>query len=237
MIGEHFYHRGLKKVIATFGSLFSDITVQTGTDAIIKVPIHLAHKQKFIEVAMNNTDVRNMYSDVALPIMGFEISNFTYAPERMTNPMNVQNVKKGNEVVNLMFTSIPYTIGIELYIATNTLDEGYQIIEQIVPFFTPQLTVTISDIDFHGIKTNLTFDLNSFSQDIQNESTFDEKRVCTFNFSFTCHTKFHSNPRSIERIKKVIIDMKEKDHEEAFDRLVGERELMNDDFNWSGETP
>lgn len=228
MIGQFFYNRSIKKVIATFGSLFSDVVIQAGTDEIITVPIHYAHKQKFIEVLMNNTDVRNMYTDIGLPVMGFEITSFTYAPERMTNPLNVQNMKKNANEVDFIFTSIPYSIGIELYIATNTVDEGYQIIEQIVPFFTPQLNVTISDIDFHNIKTNLVFDLTSFSQDIQNESTFDEKRVCLFNFSFICHTKFHSNPRSLERIKNVIISMKDDDHSAAFDKFVGDGALLGD---------
>lgn len=221
MIGEYFYHRSIKKVISTFGSLFSDVTVMTGGDQVIKVPIHYAHKQKFMEILANNADVRNLYMDAALPLMGFEITSFTYAPERMTNPMNIQNMKVVSDTTSsFMFTSIPYTIAIELYIATNTVDEGYQIIEQIVPFFTPQLTVTISDIDFYNIKTNLTFDLSNFSQDIQNENSFDEKRVCTFNFSFTCHTKFHSIPRSMDRIKNVIISMNDAAHEEAFNQLI-----------------
>lgn len=230
MIGEFFYNKSVKKVISTFGSLFSDIVIQAGTDEIITVPIHYAHKQKFIEVLANNADVRNMYTDVALPIMGFEITSFTYAPERMTNPLNIQNLKKTNDKVDFIFTSIPYSIGIELYIATNTVDEGYQILEQIVPFFTPQLNVTISDIDFHNIKTNLTFDLTSFSQDIQNESSFDEKRVCLFNYSFICHTKFHSNPRSLERIKTMIVSMKENEHSDAFEKFVGDRDLMIGDI-------
>lgn len=223
MIGQHFYHKGSKKVISTFGSLFSDITVQVGTGNIIKVPIHYAHKQKFIEVLANNADVRNMYSDVALPIMGFEITSFTYAPERMTNPINVQNITNIDpDTASVMFTSIPYSIAIELYVATNTVDEGYQIIEQIVPFFTPQLTITISDVDFYKIKTNLTFDLTSFSQDIQNESSFDEKRVCLFNFSFTCHTKFHSIPRSMDRVKQLIVNMNDDDHQSAFDTFTAQ---------------
>lgn len=229
MIGEFFYNRSVKKVISTFGSLFSDVVIQTGTDAIVTVPIHYAHKQKFIEVLANNTDVRNMYTDVALPIMGFEITSFTYAPEKMTNPLNIQNIKRSDDNVDFIFTSIPYSIGIELYIATNSVDEGYQILEQIVPFFTPQLNVTISDVDFHNIRTNLTFDLTSFSQDIQNESVFDEKRVCLFNYSFICHTKFHSNPRSLDRIKKMIVNMKDDEHNDAFEKFVKNRDYMDDD--------
>ena len=47
------------------------------------------------------------------------------------------------------------------------------------------------------------------------------------------HTKFHSNPRSIQRIKDVIINMSEKDHEELFDKLVGHRDNNDEEFKWS----
>ena len=231
MIGQHFYHRSIKKIIATFGSLFSDITVETGQKKIIKVPIHFSQKQKFIEVALGAPDVRDMYTDITLPVMGFEITNYLYNAEQMTNPINMQHKKLSTDKADFMFTSIPYTVGIELFVLTNTLDEAYQIVEQIIPFFTPQLTVTITDIDMHNLKTNITFDLTTISQDIQYESSFDEKRTIMFNFSFSAHTKFHSNPRTLDRIKKVLIDMKEADHESAFGKLTG---TLNDEntFNW-----
>lgn len=233
MIGQHFYHKSIKKVVATFGSLFSDVTVETGNNKIIKVPLHYAQKQKFIEVLSNNEDIRNMYTDVALPVMGFEIVNYAYNPEKMTNPINVQHQVITKDDVQFMFTSVPYTIGIELYLATNTIDEMYQVIEQIIPFFAPQLTVTIKDKELYDLKTNITFDLTAVSQDIQYESSFEEKRTIICNFSFMAHTKFHSNPRSIQRIKDVIINMSEKDHEELFDKLVGHRANNDEDFKWS----
>lgn len=232
MIGEHFYHKSIKKVVATFGSLFSDVTVKTSDNRVVKVPIHFSQKQKWIEVLVQNPDSREMYVDTTLPALGFEISNFVYGAESMTNPMNVQHVNKTVNDVNYMFTSVPYTIGIELYLATNTIDEGYQIIEQIVPFFTPQLTVTIKDVDLFNLKTNITFDMTAFSQDIQYESVFDEKRIILFNFSFNAHTKFHSNPRSIQRIKDILITMTEKDHEEVFDQLSGTRNASGE-IEWS----
>lgn len=221
MIGQHFYHKSIKKLISTFGSLLSDITVETGQKTIMKVPLHFSQKQKFIEAALNNTDVRNMYTDITLPALGFEITNYLYTPERMTNPLNTQHIKVNSQNIDFMFTSVPYTVGIELYLMTNTLDEAYQVLEQIVPFFTPQLTVTITDIDLHNLKTNITFDLTAISQDVQYESSFDEKRTIMFNFSFSAHTMFHSNPRKIDKIKKILIDMKESDHEKSFSKLVG----------------
>lgn len=232
MIGEHFYHKSIKKVIATFGSLFSDVTIKTSTDRIVKVPIHYSHKQKWLEVLVQNPDSRETYVDTTLPSFGFEITNFVYNAEMMTNPMNIQHFKKNSDDVDFMFTSVPYTIGIELYLATNTVDEAYQIVEQILPFFTPQLTVTIKDVDLYNLNTNITFDMTSLSQDIQYESVFDEKRIILFNFSFNAHTKFHSNPRSIERIKKVIINMSEKDHEEVFEQLIGTKNSSGE-FDWS----
>ena len=114
MIGEYFYHKSLKKIISTFGSLFSDVIVMTGNDQQIKVPIHYAHKQKFLEIAANNSDVRNMVVDTTLPIMGFEITSYAYAPERMTNPMNIQNIKNVSDTQSsFIFTSIPYNVSIE----------------------------------------------------------------------------------------------------------------------------
>lgn len=236
MIGEHFYHKSIKKVIATFGSLFSDVTVETGKGNIIKVPIHYAQKQKFVEVLAHNEDLRNTRKDVALPIMGFEIVNYAYAPEQMTNHLNVQHktvANPGADKVEFMFSSIPYNIGIELYLATSTVDEMYQVIEQIIPFFAPQLTVTIRDKDLFNLKTNITFDMTAISQDIQNENEFDQKRTIMCNFSFIAHTKFHSNPRSIQRIKDVIINMSETDHEKVFDQLLGKRDPVDDEFKWS----
>lgn len=235
MIGEFFYHQGIKKVISVFGSLFSDVVIKTGENKIVKVPIHFSQKQKFIEVLTHNEDVRDMYVGIALPALGFEITNFAYSPETMTNPMNVQHQIRNHDSVDFMFTSLPYTIGIELFLATNTIDEAYQIIEQILPFFTPQLTVTMTDIELHNIKTNITFDFTALSQDIQYEGPFDEQRIILFNMSFSAHTKLHSNPRSIARIKDVIIEMKEKDHMEMFDRLVGTRNENNDQFDWRNE--
>ena len=83
-----------------------------------------------------------MYTDTTLPSLGFEITNFMYNSELMTNPTNIQHIRRNIDDVEFAFTSVPYTIGIELFVATNTVDEGYQILEQIVPFFTPQLTVS-----------------------------------------------------------------------------------------------
>lgn len=234
MIGEHFYHKSIKKAIATFASVFSEITILSGTGKTVKVPIHFAQKQKFIEALYNNPDVRNTYSDITLPVLGFEVVSFLYNSERMTNPTNVQHqrLSQDKNSIDFMFTSVPYTIGFEMFLMTNTLDEAYQIIEQIIPFFTPNLTITIKDKDMFNLETNLTFDLTSISQDIQYESSFDEKRIINYQLSFSCHTKFHSNPRSIEKIKKVMISMYENDYDKKFDELIGIRQ-KNGEFEWN----
>ena len=144
MIDKPFYHKSIKKVISVFSALFSDVHIKTAKGDDIPVAVHFSQKSKFIEVLYNNEDVRNMYTDITLPAIGFEITSYLYNPEQMTNPINVQHQKMASgDNIDFMFTSVPYTIGIEMYVATNTLDEAYQILEQIVPFFTPNLTVTI----------------------------------------------------------------------------------------------
>lgn len=233
MIGQQFYHKSIKKVISTFGSLFSEIKILSGKGEVIDVPIHFSQKDKLIEALSMNEDVNNPKVDIALPVIGFEVSNYLYSPERMTNPINNQHIKTvSNDKVVTQFTSVPYAMGIEMFVLTNTMDEAYQILEQIVPFFTPELTVTIQDVDLFNLTTNITFSLGSISQDIQYESEFNQKKIISFQYSFTAYTKFHSNPRSLERIKTVIASLKEGDHEKEYSRLVGTRNVNTDKFDW-----
>lgn len=236
MLGKTWYHKSIKKVIATFATLFSEVVIVTGDNKEVKVPIHFAQKSKLIESMMGNEDVRNMYVDVGLPVFGFEIVNYSYQPEVMTNPLNIQHQRlTSSDDKEFMFTSVPYSIGIELYLLADTMDSMYQVIEQVVPFFTPQLTLKITDKDLYGLTTNITFDLTAVSQDVQYESSFDEKKVISCNFSFIVHTKLHSNPRSLTRIREIIVNMKEKDHDDVFSKLTGTRINGNESFEWKEE--
>lgn len=235
MIGQSFYFKSIKKVISAFGSLFNEIIIITGNDKEIVVPIKFSQRSKLYEALFENKDLSNMKTGLTLPVIGFEISGLSYNPEQMTNPINLQRHRtidaNSSEV---MLTSVPYTINIEMFVMTNTLDESYQISEQILPFFTPSITLTIQDLQLHDTNTNLIFTLNAVSFETDYESDFSDNRVITQNYSFSVNTKFHSNPRKINKIKTAILTMSDTDHEDSFEKLVGTRvkNTKTNEFNW-----
>lgn len=222
MLDTPFYHQSIKKVVSSFAAIFNDLCILDSENKIKRIPIQFSQKQKFVELYAQLPDLNESNNDIALPVIGFEIASFNYDSTRMVNPINIQHRSndKDSDEFKYMLTSIPYDIGIEMFIAVNSLDDGYKIVEQIVPFFTPNLTITIRDLPEYEINTNITFDLTSCSQDVEYEGGFDTTRIIQWNLSFIAKTWFHSNPRSVPKIKKFIANLSEKDMTDIFDKIV-----------------
>ena len=60
------------------------------------------------------------------------------------------------------YNPVPYNFDFELFILVNN-EDGTQILEQILPYFTPEFTVTINTIPDMGIKADVPIVLNSKS--------------------------------------------------------------------------
>lgn len=145
MIGQHFYHETLKTATAAFGSIFNAITIKRRDGTTIPVPISYGPRTKWLEAHRGSTTdeifenllPRMSYEMVALSYDGQRklsnkqqvVGNIPYDPERKRRPA--------------IHTPVPYTLDFTLYIQTKTLNDGWQIVEQILPFFTPAYTLTV----------------------------------------------------------------------------------------------
>ena len=82
------------------------------------------------------------------PRIGFEIQNISYDPSRKLN--SIQNLKKVNsstqgKTMSQQFMPVPYNMDFEMNIMAKNSDDALQIVEQILPFFQPDYTVTLND--------------------------------------------------------------------------------------------
>ena len=84
----------------------------------------------------------------------------------------------------LVRTPVPYNIDMSLYIITKTQEDALQIIEQILPWFTPEYSMTINAVDEMGIKLDVPVVLNSVIVSDEFEGTFQQRRfvIHTINF-------------------------------------------------------
>ena len=153
MFGNHFYHERIRKSVAAFGRMFNDIYVlrkdSTGNViSTVKVPLAYAPRAKFLERIREQSDLtEGQRVAIKLPRMSFEMISVTYDPARQlqktTNFNQAAAIVSNRAKINIY---VPYTIGFQLNIFSKTQDDGLQIVEQILPFFSPQYTLTLKPL-------------------------------------------------------------------------------------------
>lgn len=204
-----FYHQTIKRNIAVFATLFDGIHIDLANNKEVRVPIHYAPKEKFIEVATRRPDIHNVIVDVQLPVMGFELISLNFAPERATNKLQriTANAVKPDGTRDYMYNRVPYDLQFELYVATTRLEDGHKIVEQILPFFAPELTVAIKAVEGMVEDSNVTVVLTSVSPSIEYESGLSDKRVILWQLSFTVKTHLYSDIKSQRVIDTAILEL------------------------------
>jgi|TARA_B100000035_G_C21019224_1_gene563300 hypothetical protein len=175
MFGQKFYNGIIRKYVIYFGTLFNQIEIDrtdSSGDVIqsIRVPISYAPRAGFIERINVDPNLDRQVA-VQLPRMAFEMTSFTYAPERRLNPAKkIYNTKSGdNHNYKSMFTPTPFDITFSLAIAVKNAEDGVRILEQILPFFTPEYTATLKLVDDMDIK----MDIPVVFQSLQTEDSFE----------------------------------------------------------------
>lgn len=191
MFGHDFYHGTLRRYVVMFGNLFNEIQVERyGTDGTklqtINVPIEYSPKQKFVQRVLGDPTL-NREIAVTLPRMGFEFTSINYAPQRKLNSAHkiAKGVNTGGTDFDYTYTPVPYDINFSLYALVRYAEDGTQIVEQIIPFFTPDWTVTMKLVPELGINMDIPIELNSVTVDDSYEGDFDGRRVLSWQMDFT----------------------------------------------------
>ncbi len=205
LYNEYFYHKTIFKSVATFGTLFNDITVKRKTSDSnivkeLKVPLSYGPRSKFL-AKIEETD-KNVA--ITLPRISFEMSGFSYDSQRKLNSLGVRynTTETGSE--KSMHNPVPYNIGFSLNVYVEHFDEGLQIIEQIVPFFSPYLNIPSKLVyDDMGIVDDVPVLLNDVSLEESYEGQFEDKRVIMWNLSFTLKTNIFKPVKESDLIRQV----------------------------------
>lgn len=213
-----FAHDTIKRIIGAMASVLDEIRFENGHGKIQHVPLIFSPREKFLEDITKKPDMQDVAFDIILPKIGFEIEGMNFAPERHTNPLGRINDTNGNWIYN----RVPWDFSVAVYVAASRINDGNRIIEQIIPFFTPEFTVVIKDVPGLDLETNIPIVLNSVSTDFQYEGSFDSARTLLWTLQFTVRGFLYQNIVSGERIKKTIVDLQSKDYDRIYERLVSE---------------
>ena len=206
MLGhEYFYNGTIKNMVAAFGQMFNYIQVaQLDAGKLVgsrRVPLAYAPKEKYLARIEARAD-----RDVALrlPRMSFEMTGLSFDQTTKLNRLNrnVQTDSEGSLVkVN---QCVPYTLSFSLNIMSRGQDEALQILEQILPHFNPNYTLSAKGLEGPESITDIPITLSSVSAEDAYEGDFESsRRLIVYTLTFTLKTKFTSNPRTTGLIKSV----------------------------------
>jgi hypothetical protein len=98
---------------------------------------------------------------------------------------------------------VPYDITFALNIYARNIDDGTHIVEQILPFFNPDFTVTTNMVPDLGFLKDIPIILNNVSNNIEYEGDYDSVRYVNWTLNFTMKMHYYgpiSTPKIIRTV-------------------------------------
>jgi hypothetical protein len=215
MLGSTFYHQTIRKYVAVFGTLFNDINIERKNSAGVivermKVPLAYGPKQKWL-LAVQETSADRKVTATRTPRMGFAMTGVSYDSVRKLNTIGrnvAANTSSTATNMTTMYNPVPYNFDFQLFILVKNAEDGTQILEQILPFFTPEFTLTVNTIPAMDIKADVPILLNSASVADEYEGDLSARRTITWTLDFTLKGFIYPNVTSGQIIKSVEVNFR-----------------------------
>src|SRR5210317_1726754 len=215
MFGQYFYNESMRRMTIAFGQIFNNIQIKrknSSDDVVqsIRVPLAYGPKEKFLVRLDQQPSLDNREFAITLPRLSFEISGISYDGSRkLTRVQKYKSVKTDAEgkIMNYNYTPVPYNISYTLNIFTATAESGLQIVEQILPFFQPDYTVTVIAVPELDIKRDVPIILNDVNYEDSYSGDYTTRRAVIYTLNFTAKTYLFGPASTQKTIKEVQSDL------------------------------
>jgi hypothetical protein len=191
MLGNaHFYNRTIRKIVVAFGTLFNDIYVVRYTkDGLtakekFKVPLSYGSKEKYITRITSDPNLTKSIATV-VPRISFELTGMSYDSGRKLPSTQRNFSAETSTSINTQYVPVPYDFSFSLSIYVRNTEDGTQILEQILPFFTPDFNVTVTFNPDMAQKYDLPIVLNSVNTTTDYEGDMMNTRLIIWDLEFT----------------------------------------------------
>jgi len=187
----YYYYKVIRKTIVQFLDLFNNVQIARYRDGagvadgvilekLYTVPLKFGPKQKTWFWLYERKD------DEMLPMMSVNLQGVEYAADRQG--AKFAKICKSRQLdvgtIERFLNPIPYNFNFQLTIWSLHIVDVDQILEQILPFFTPfvQIRVAIPEL---SVTLDERVQFNSASSDQTLEYADEERRILKWNLDFT----------------------------------------------------
>ena len=214
MFGQTWSHDTIRKYVILFGTLFDSIYINRKNNAgetvqTLKIPLNYGPKEKFL-ARLNSDSTLDQSTAITLPRMAFDITTMNYAAERKPNTINrlTKTYAADNNKVSYQYAPVPYDFTFSLYVMVKNADDGTQIIEQILPYFTPEWTATVNLVSGIDGKYDIPIVLNDVSMEDTYEGNFETRRAIIYTLTFTMKGWLFGPTKTSDIIKEINVDIR-----------------------------
>jgi hypothetical protein len=218
MFGQTWSHNTIRKYIILFGTLFDNMYINRENSAgatvqTLKIPLSYGPKDKYLaridmDVGRNSSALNQPIATV-LPRMAFEMVTMSYAPDRKMNTINkIHKVTTDNDQMQYQYAPVPYDFTFQLYIMVKNAEDGTKIIEQILPYFTPEWTATVNLMSDINGKYDIPIIFNDISTEDTYEGEFTQRRALIHTLTFTVKGYLFGPTRKGEIVKDIDVNIR-----------------------------
>lgn len=184
-----FYNQSILKYLTLFGKLFSNIKLEReNSDASVQqfqiVPIAYTPRDKY-DIREDQDPEGNRQIAMQLPRMAYDLINLSYDPARQFNPIQKEAMFKVGATTGIVhYQPVPWNLEIQLYIRGRNQNDMFQIVEQILPYFTP--TFNIKSVILNNSDCSIDVPISLLNIDMRDtlEGQYDNTREMIWTLTF-----------------------------------------------------
>jgi hypothetical protein len=205
-----------KNVIVSFMDFFSRIRVErlgtavvSGSETLIprkyiQVPIQWATRDKWFEIYTSSSARKAMDPAIRdqnpvemqwiLPRISANLSGIIYDQgRRQIKTQQVREDLLAGYANSKLFTPAPYNLDFDIVVISKFLDDQFQVMEQILPFFSPGLSLDLKLMPTKAPDSVEVY-LNSVMPDLPTDLAEADERFFTFTYQFTARINYYMEP-------------------------------------------
>lgn len=194
MFGQTFYFSTIRKYVILVGTLFNDIRI-TKTDkngnliSLVRVPITYSPKDKMLARVFQDPNIDRPSATAPLPMISFEMGKMSYDGTRKLHTVGRIAVKSDNpnekSKFKYQYNPVPYNIDFKVYVYTKNVEDGTKIVEQVLPYFTPDWTTRVKLIPEMEVIMDVPVVLNNISYSDNYAGQFADARQIIWELDLT----------------------------------------------------
>ena len=210
MLTVPYYHSLFRKYVIIFGTLFNNIRIERVNQSgvvtqTLKVPIAYGPREKYLARVTGNPDAIAVQA-IQLPRMAFEVTNISYAADRKlqtTRTVMTANNITGVNVYKKAYTPVPYDIDFQLSIMAKNTEDMTRIVEQILPYFTPEWTISAKLLEDFDQLTDIPIVIGAVQIEDNYDSGFTERRALIYTINFVMKAYLYG-PVTQSKLAKIV---------------------------------